>query len=124
MTINFESDKPIYIQVAEEIENGVLSGAFAEETQVPSTTEISVSYKINPATVLKGMNILVEEKVLYKKRGVGMFVASGAAEQIRQKRKENFFDHFILDLMDEAEKLKLNKTELMQLIEQGYSHRS
>ncbi len=124
MTINFESDKPIYIQVAEEIENGVLSGAFAEETQVPSTTEISVSYKINPATVLKGMNILVEEKVLYKKRGVGMFVASGAAEQIRQKRKENFFDHFILDLIDEAEKLKLNKTELMQLIEQGYSHRS
>ncbi len=124
MTINFESDKPIYIQVAEEIENGVLSGAFVEETQVPSTTEISVSYKINPATVLKGMNILVEEKVLYKKRGVGMFVASGAAEQIRQKRKENFFDHFILDLIDEAEKLKLNKTELMQLIEQGYSHRS
>ncbi len=124
MTINFESGKPIYIQVAEEIENGVLSGAFAEETQVPSTTEISVSYKINPATVLKGMNILVEEKVLYKKRGVGMFVASGAAEQIRQKRKENFFDHFILDLIDEAEKLKLNKTELMQLIEQGYSHRS
>ena len=124
MTINFESDKPIYIQVAEEIENGVLSGAFAEETQVPSTTEISVSYKINPATVLKGMNILVEEKVLYKKRGVGMFVASGAAEQIRQKRKENFFDNFILDLIDEAEKLKLNKTELMQLIEQGYSHRS
>ncbi len=120
MTINFESDKPIYIQIAEEIENGVLSGAFAEETQVPSTTEISVSYKINPATVLKGMNILVEEKVLYKKRGVGMFVASGAAEQIRQKRKENFFDHFILDLIDEAEKLKLNKTELMQLIEQGY----
>ena len=59
MTINFESGKPIYIQVAEEIENGVLSGAFAEETQVPSTTEISVSYKINPATVLKGMNILV-----------------------------------------------------------------
>ena len=53
-----------------------------------------------------------------------MFVASGAAEQIRQKRKENFFDHFILDLIDEAEKLKLNKTELMQLIEQGYSHRS
>ena len=57
MQFNFESDTPIYMQVAEQIKDAILSGAFLEETQVPSTTEISVTYKINPATVLKGMTL-------------------------------------------------------------------
>ena len=74
MQFNFESDTPIYMQVAEQIKDAILSGAFLEETQVPSTTEISVTYKINPATVLKGMTLLTDAGILYKKRGVGMFV--------------------------------------------------
>ena len=72
MQFNFESDTPIYMQVAEQIKDAILSGAFLEETQVPSTTEISVTYKINPATVLKGMTLLPDAGILYKKRGVGM----------------------------------------------------
>lgn len=87
MKLDFESEIPIYIQIAEALEDGVLSGGFPEETQVPSTTELSVAYKINPATVLKGMNLLVEEGVLYKRRGVGMFVQSGAESRIRAKRR-------------------------------------
>lgn len=87
MTFDFDSEVPIYLQVAEEIQDAILCGAFPEDTQVPSTTEISVTYKINPATVLKGMTLLTEEGVLYKKRGVGMFVSPGAAGQIRQKRR-------------------------------------
>ncbi len=67
-------DIPIYIQIAKELEDAIFQGIYKENEQIPSTTEISVNYKINPATVLKGMNILVNEKIIYKKRGVGMFV--------------------------------------------------
>ena len=90
MQFNFESDTPIYMQVAEQIKDAILSGAFLEETQVPSTTEISVTYKINPATVLKGMTLLTDAGILYKKRGVGMFVKKGAAGTILKQRKNAF----------------------------------
>ena len=72
--MNFEDDRPIFMQIAEGIEDAILSGVFPEESQIPSTTEISVNYKINPATALKGINILVDDNVIYKKRGIGMFV--------------------------------------------------
>lgn len=117
MYINFESDTPIYIQIAEEIEDGILSGAFAEETQVPSTTEISVGYKINPATVLKGMTLLTESNILYKKRGVGMFVTQGAAKNILQKRRKTFYEGYVVNLLREAEKLHISKEELIHMIE-------
>ena len=68
MQFNFESDTPIYIQVAEQIKDAILSGAFPEETQIPSTTEVSVTYKINPATALRGVTLLVDAGILYKKR--------------------------------------------------------
>lgn len=122
LNINFESEKPIYIQIAEEIEDAIMSGAFAEETQVPSTTEISISYKINPATVLKGINILVDNKILYKKRGVGMFVQAGATQQITNKRKEAFFDSYIVNLIAEAGKLEIQKHDIINLIERGFTN--
>ncbi|MCX7657349.1 MAG: GntR family transcriptional regulator [Oscillospiraceae bacterium] len=120
MTFNFDDEKPIYIQLAEGIEDAVLSGAFPEETQIPSTTEISVGYKINPATALKGVNLLVETGILYKKRGVGMFVASGAAEKIREKRKQEFFDAYVKALVQEAQKLKITKEDVIGMIEKGF----
>ncbi len=74
MKIDFESGIPIYLQIADQIEDSILSGMFPEDTQIPSTTEISTLYKINPATVLKGMTLLVDGGILYKRRGIGMFV--------------------------------------------------
>ena len=72
-------DRPIFQQIAEQLEEAILSGAYPEESQVPSITEYSVQYRINPATALKGINLLVDAGLLYKKRGVGMFVASARA---------------------------------------------
>jgi len=118
--LHFEDDRPIFIQIAEEIENGILSDAFAEGSQVPSTTEISVRYKINPATVLKGMNLLVDNGILYKKRGVGMFVVQEAKSKLLQKRKEEFFDHYIIPAVREAKNLKLPKGEVIALLERGF----
>ena len=84
-------DRPIFQQIAEQLEEAILSGAYPEESQVPSITEYSVQYRINPATALKGINLLVDAGLLYKKRGVGMFVASGAREKLRQSRRERFY---------------------------------
>ncbi|WP_308781617.1 GntR family transcriptional regulator, partial [uncultured Clostridium sp.] len=80
MKIKLDDSKPIYLQIAEGIEDDILNGFLEEESQVMSTTQFSEIYGINPATSRKGMNILVEEGILYKKRGIGMFVKSGALE--------------------------------------------
>ena len=113
---SFTEDKPLYLQIAEQLEDAIFIGAYGEETQIPSTTELSVSLQMNPATVLKGMNILVAENIIYKKRGLGMFVSSGAVERIKQKRQEKFYDNFVLPLLDEAKKLGLDDNEIINLI--------
>lgn len=119
MKIDFNSEIPIYIQISLQIEDSILSGTFAEDTQIPSTTEISTLYKINPATVLKGMTLLTDEGILYKKRGVGMFVKQGALEAICQKRKKSFYRDYILRMLEEANKLNINTDEIMSMITKG-----
>ena len=120
MNINFDSEKPIFLQIADLISDAILSGAFDEESQIPSITEFSVNYKINPATALKGINILVDSGIVYKKRGLGMFVATGAVEKLREKRKDEFFDTYIASLIAEAKRLKLTETEIKSMIERGF----
>lgn len=75
---------------------------------------------INPHTVLKGMNLLVDEDIIYKKRGLGMFVKTGAVEKIRQKRQGQFYEQYIAALIREAEKLQMSKEDIIALIERGY----
>lgn len=115
----FGNDKPIYIQMSEWIEGNILTGVFPEETQIPSTTEISAMYKINPATALKGVNILVEKGIIYKKRGLGMFVSGGAEQTIRNERKRDFYEKYITSLINEADRLKITKNEIINMIEKG-----
>lgn len=111
-------DRPIFQQIAEQLEEAILSGAYPEESQVPSITEYSVQYRINPATALKGINLLVDAGLLYKKRGVGMFVASGAREKLRQSRRERFY-HYVQRMVREARNLGLTDQELLELLERG-----
>ena len=97
-------------------------GVFPEETQIPSTNEISALLSINPHTVLKGMNVLVDEEIIYKKRGLGMFVKEGAVEKIRQKRQSQFYDQYVSTLISEAMKLQMSKEDIISLIERGYDN--
>lgn len=120
MLIGFNNERPIFVQIAEGIEEGIISGAFPEESQIPSTTEISVSYKINPATALKGINILVDSGIIYKKRGIGMFVSSGAVKILTEKRKEQFFENYITRLIGEAKRLKIDEKDIISMIERGF----
>ncbi|MBC3795862.1 GntR family transcriptional regulator [Acetobacterium tundrae] len=120
MQINFEDERPIFMQIAEGIEDAILTGAFAEEEQIPSITELSVNYKINPATALKGISILVDEGIIFKKRGIGMFVAQGSVLKLRDKRKELFYEHYIKRLIEEANKLGITTAEILDMVERGY----
>ena len=97
-----DGDKPIFQQIAEGLEDGILSGAFPEESQIPSITEFSVQYRINPATALKGINLLVDAGIVYKKRGIGMFVSQGAVEKLQAKRREQFYAKYVRALVEEA----------------------
>lgn len=116
MFLNIRDDVPIYFQIADYIKDAVLSGVFKDEEQIPSTNEISLNYKINPATVRKGFNILVDEGIIYKKRGMGMFVVEGAREIIMEKRKDDFYKEFISKLMEEAKKLNISGNEIITMI--------
>lgn len=120
MKFNFSGEKPLFQQVADQIAEGIFNGAYLEGEQIPSTTEISKSYQINPATVLKGMNLLVERQLIEKKRGIGMFVLPGAQERVRSARKEEFLNKEVLEVVAEAKKLGITAEQLKQLIERGY----
>lgn len=122
MHIDPTSEKPIFLQIAEQLEDAIFTGAFPEETKIPSTNEISLLLNINPHTVLKGMNLLVDESLIYKKRGLGMFVQTGAVEKIRLKRRGQFYQQYIAALVEEAKKLQISKDEVIELIERGYCH--
>ncbi|MFZ0445798.1 MAG: GntR family transcriptional regulator [Bacillus sp. (in: firmicutes)] len=112
----FDQDKPIYLQVREKIEDQIVNNQLHEGEQAPSTNQLVSFYKINHATVSKGVNQLVEEGILFKKRGIGMFVAEGAREKLIQKRKDSFVNEYIVKLVQEADKLSISETEIIELI--------
>lgn len=118
--MDFQDERPIFLQLAEQLEEGILSGVYPEESQVPSITEYAVNYKINPATANKGINLLVDAGLLYKKRGVGMFVAEGAREKLRVQRKERFYHDYIECMVREARHLGLTVGQLTDMMKRGF----
>jgi GntR family transcriptional regulator len=114
--MDFHDRKPIYQQIREQIEDQILDGRLKEEDKAPSTAQLVSFYKVNHLTAAKGVNELVEENILYKKRGVGMFVASGAVEKLINKRRKVFGEEYITELVREAEKLHITERELLEMI--------
>ena len=112
-----DDTRPIFVQVAERIEADILAGRLAEEEQVPSTNQFAALYQINPATAAKGVNLLVDQGILYKKRGLGMYVAPGARARLLEKRREQFFEHYVVTMLQEAEKLGITTDQLMEMIQ-------
>ena len=112
-------EKSIYLQIAEMIETDRLRDILLEEERVPSTNELAKQYAINPATAAKGVNILADEGILYKKRGIGMFVAEGAKETILNRRRSEFYNNYVKKLLEEAASIGLNKEEVIKLIQSG-----
>lgn len=115
-----DSNKLIFEQVAEMVENQILDGLLNPEDQSPSTTEFANVYSINPATARKGLNILVDEGILYKKRGMGMFVTRDAKKIIINKRKDEYIKNILPDLIKNMTMLGITKEELFKEIEELY----
>ena len=112
----FDESRPIFLQLADRIADDILKGTYAEGEQVPSTNELAAFMRINPATAGKALNLLVEREVLYKRRGIGMFVADGAKARIAGDRQRTFVDAYIAPLLTEARALGLSIDEIEGLI--------
>ncbi|KZS43405.1 GntR family transcriptional regulator [Paenibacillus glucanolyticus] len=119
MAFQIDDSRPIFMQIADKIEDDIIEARLPEETQVPSTNQFAAFYQINPATAAKGVNLLVDQGILYKKRGIGMFVASGARERLMEKRKTEFYEQYVVAMVKEAAKLGISKDQLSEMIRRG-----
>jgi DNA-binding transcriptional regulator YhcF (GntR family) len=111
-----DDGRPIFLQIAEQLESQIIDGSLAEEAQVPSINELAAFHRINPATALKGVNLLVDAGVLYKRRGVGMFVSDGARQRLVASRKDAFSDAYVRPLVTQARALGISADELVRMI--------
>ena len=108
--------RPIFIQIAEQLASQIIDGSMAEEAQVPSINELAAFHRINPATALKGVTVLVDSGILYKRRGVGMFVSPGARDRLLADRRDAFRDDFVRPLVAQAKALGITEAQLTQMI--------
>lgn len=116
--LDLNSDKSIYVQIAEIIENEILIGNLKDDEQAPSTNQFAKIYNINPATARKGLNLLVEEEILYKKRGIGMFVSKGSRKKIIYKRQKLFYKEVLPKIIEEADRLEISLDEIIDQIKE------
>jgi len=114
-----DEGKPLFVQIAEQVEASILDGSITEESQAPSTNELAVFHRINPATAAKGVNMLVDKGVLYKRRGIGMFVAPGARELLLKERRSDFAERYVQPLLAEARRIGLGPEDVADLVRTG-----
>lgn len=117
MRLEPDSTKPLYIQIAESIEDEILDGILTEGERAYSQYQVAEHMGINPATAGKGIKLLEQEGILFKKRGLGMFVTEGAAEVIKKKRVNSFMSVAVKALLIEAHKLGINKSDIKAMID-------
>ena len=114
-----DESRPIFMQIAERIEEDILAGRLPEEEQAPSTNQCAALYQINPATAAKGVNLLVDQGILYKKRGMGMYVATGSRERLLQKRRDHFSERYVAPMLNEALRLGISAEQVITMIQKG-----
>lgn len=119
MAMLSDDGRPIFQQVAEKMEDDIIEGRMPEQSQIPSTNQFAAFYRINPATAAKGVNLLVDQGILYKKRGIGMFVAEGARAAVLEKRKQQFYEQYVVAMVREAAKLGITTKQLVEMIMEG-----
>jgi GntR family transcriptional regulator len=117
LILNMDGTKPIYLQISEWLEREILNGNFESDQKIYSQYQLAEMFTINPATAAKGLTLLVEENILYKKRGLGMFVSNDAKEIILNKRKNQTLKKLVLEIVLEAEQLNVSRDELIQMIQ-------
>ena len=107
---------PIFSQIAERLSEEIADGTLPDGERVPSTNELAAYYRINPATAAKGINTLIDDGLLEKRRGIGMFVAAGARMRLLAERRKQFAERYVGPLVAEAGQLGIEADELVALI--------
>ena len=121
MILDTDGMKPIYVQISEWLELEILQGNVGIDEKVYSQYQLAEMLNINPATAAKGLNLLADGDILYKKRGLGMFVATNAKELILQRRKSQTLKYLLVEVITEAKRLGLNEAELIDILK-GIKH--
>ena len=114
---------PLFAQVAERLAGEITDGGLAEGARVPSSNELATFYRINPATAAKGINVLADDGLLEKQRGIGMFVATGARQRLLARRRAEFSERYVQPLLTEATRLGMDTDELITMIKDTSSER-
>jgi GntR family transcriptional regulator len=118
-----DEETPLFAQVAERLAGEIADGGLAEGERVPSTNELAAFYRINPATAAKGINVLADDGLLEKRRGIGMFVATGARQRLLARRRAEFTQRYVEPLLAEAARLGIDAHELIALIKESGNER-
>lgn len=114
---HLSEDRPIYLQIKEYLENEILEGRLTDDEQIPSTNELASFFGINPITVIKGVTLLTDKGIIYKKRGIGMFVKPGAHKLLQKRRLESFEAESLSPLIKDALLLQLSREELHKMLD-------
>ena len=107
---------PLFSQIADRLADEIADGVLPEGQRVPSSNELAAFHRINPATAAKGINVLADEGLLEKRRGIGMFVAAGAQERLLGVRRQRFVERYVEPMVGEAERLGIDSEALVALI--------
>ncbi|MEB5567780.1 GntR family transcriptional regulator [Mammaliicoccus sciuri] len=122
MKPTLNEDTPIFLQIADMIKDDLVEGLLLEGEQIPSTTELSNFYNINRATAQKGIALLMDEGIVAKKRGIGVFIAEDARDKLVNTRMQDFSNSYIQNMVKEAKRLNISKEELIRRVEQDYDN--
>ncbi|WP_426361149.1 GntR family transcriptional regulator [Mammaliicoccus sciuri] len=122
MKPTLNEDTPIFLQIADMIKDDLVEGLLSEGEQIPSTTELSNLYNINRATAQKGIALLMDEGIVAKKRGIGVFIAEDARDKLVNTRMQDFSNSYIQNMVKEAKRLNISKEEVIRRVEQDYDN--
>jgi DNA-binding transcriptional regulator YhcF (GntR family) len=117
---NLDNDRPIFLQIKEAIADDILAGLLAPDEQIPSNSQLVSFFGVNPVTVHRGVSLLLEDGIIYKKRGLGMFVSPQAPDLLRRQRRESFAQDFIAPLVQQAQLLGIDRDKLHDAIDKNW----
>ena len=116
----FDDQTPIYLQMRQEIEKAIILGRIREDEMVPSTRILSKTYQINQKTAVNALSDLLNENILYKKRGIGIFVSPGSREKLRQRKLKEYREEELISTINKGKELGIEKDEIIEVVAQIY----
>ncbi|MDH6304298.1 GntR family transcriptional regulator [Parabacteroides sp. PF5-5] len=110
--MNYNTNQSIFMQIADQICDRVLSGEYQSDNRIPSVRELAVEMEVNPNTVMRSFEKLQDKEIIYNKRGIGYFISPAAKDKIREMRHNHFIDEVLPSVFKEMILLDVSMQEL------------